>query len=127
MRPIDQQTACSELCLASFAGRTSAIGVLLLMVLTLTAPAARSQGNQGTLEGSVLDQSGAAVPGAKLTASNDATAIKFEATTDSNGLFFFPVVPVGTYIIVVEHSGFTKLTQKMVHLPEGVGWVFTRL
>ena len=116
MSPIDQQAACSEVCLASFARRISAIGVLLLMTLTLTAPAARSQ---GTLEGSVLDQSGAAVPGAKLTATNDATAITFEATTDSNGLFSFPVLPVGTYTIVVAHSGFTKLTQKNVTLTVG--------
>jgi Carboxypeptidase regulatory-like domain/TonB dependent receptor len=119
MKPIDQQAACSEPCLASFARRISAIGILLLMTLTFTAPAARSQGNQGTVEGSVLDQSGAAVPGAKLTATNDATAIKFEATTDSNGLFSFPVLPVGTYTIVVEHSGLTKLTQKNVTLTVG--------
>src|SRR5205807_704583 len=57
--------------------------------------------------------------GAKLTATNDATVIKFEATTDSNGLFSFPVLPVGTYTIVVEHSGFTKLTQKNVTLTVG--------
>jgi outer membrane receptor protein involved in Fe transport len=89
------------------------------MTFALTVSAAWSQGNQGTLEGAVLDQSGAAVPGAKLTATNDATAIKFDATSDSNGLFSFPVLPVGTYTIEVEHPGFTKVTQKNVTLNVG--------
>jgi outer membrane receptor protein involved in Fe transport len=89
------------------------------MTLALAVSAAWSQGNQGTLEGAVQDQSGAAVPGAKLTATNDATAIKFDATSDSNGLFSFPVLPVGTYTVEVEHAGFTKLTQKNVTLTVG--------
>jgi outer membrane receptor protein involved in Fe transport len=79
----------------------------------------RPQGNQGTIEGIVVDQSGAALPGAKLTATNDATGIRFQAPSDSNGLFTFPVLPVGTYTIEVEHPGFAKLTQKNVALSVG--------
>jgi len=85
----------------------------------LVLPSSRPQGNQGTIEGIVVDQSGAALPGAKLTATNDATAIHFQATSDSDGLFTFPVLPVGTYTIEVEHPGFAKLTQKNVALSVG--------
>lgn len=66
-----------------------------------------------------MDQSGAGVPEAKLTATNASTGLKFNAMSDSNGLFSFPVLPVGTYTIEVEHSGFTKLTQKNVILTVG--------
>ena len=85
-----------------------------LFACFLVSPSVRPQGNQGTIEGLVVDQSGAALAGAKLTATNDATGIHFQATSDSNGLFTFPVLPVGTYTIKVEHPGFASLTQKNV-------------
>jgi len=90
-----------------------------LFAFFLVSPSARPQGNQGTIEGIVVDQSGAALPGAKLTATNDATGIHFQATSDSDGLFTFPVLPVGTYTIEVEDPGFAKLTQKNVALSVG--------
>ena len=90
-----------------------------LFAFFLVSASARPQGNQGTIEGIVVDQSGAALPGAKLTGTNDATGIHFQATSDSNGLFTFPVLPVGTYTIEVEHPGFAKLTQKNVALSVG--------
>jgi len=90
-----------------------------LFAFFLVSPSAWPQGNQGTIEGLVVDQSGAALPGAKLTATNDATGIHFQATSDSNGLFTFPVLPIGTYTIEVEHAGFAKLTQKNVALNVG--------
>ncbi len=90
-----------------------------LLVYFLASPSVSPQGNQGTIEGIVVDQSGAAVPGAKLTSTNDATGIHFQTTTDSNGLFTFPVLPVGTYTIEVEHPGFAKLTKKNITLSVG--------
>ena len=90
-----------------------------LFACFLVSPSVRPQGNQGTIEGLVVDQSGAALAGAKLTATNDATGLHFQATSDSNGLFTFPVLPVGTYTIKVEHPGFANLTQKNVALSVG--------
>src|SRR5439155_24165920 len=87
-----------------------------LYALILLSPSVRPQGNQGTIEGIVVDPSGAALPGAKLTGTNDATGIRFQTTSDSNGLFTFPVLPLGTYTIEVEHPGFAKLTQKNIAL-----------
>jgi len=75
-----------------------------LLVYFLASPSVSPQGNQGTIEGIVVDQSGAAVPGAKLTSTNDATGIHFQTTTDSNGLFTFPVLPVGTYTCLLYTS-----------------------
>src|SRR6267378_858024 len=101
--------------------RTSLLRFCLafLFAFFLALPSAWPQGNQGTIEGTVVDQSGAALPAAKLTATNGATRIQFQTTSDSNGLFTFPVLPLGTYTIEVEHPGFVKLTQKNVTLNVG--------
>ena len=77
-----------------------------LFVFFFLSPPVWPQANQGTIEGIIVDQSGAALPGAKLTGTNDATGIHFQTTSDSNGLFTFPVLPVGTYTIEVEHPSF---------------------
>jgi outer membrane receptor protein involved in Fe transport len=119
MKASDRQVCIINCFLFCLTRRTLASGLALLLIAMLAVPIAQSQGNQGTLEGAIVDQSGAGVPDAKLTATNNATAIKFYATSDANGLFTFPVLPVGTYTIEVEHSGFGKFTQKNVTLTVG--------
>src|SRR5579859_7603180 len=103
--------------------RTSRIFLVpMLAVLAgvfLATPKAWGQGNQASLEGTVLDQSGAAIANAKLTVTNTATGIRFEGTSDANGLFTFPVLVVGTYTIEAEHDGFSKVVQKDVQLTVG--------
>jgi outer membrane receptor protein involved in Fe transport len=106
-------------CLQGMARGRSARPAFFLLAILLAASSAWSQGNQGTLEGSVTDPSGSAVPGAQLTVTNDATGLKFQTTTSSDGLFTFPVLPVGTYTIEIEHSGFSKLTRKEIKLTVG--------
>lgn len=80
--------------------------------------AAWGQGNQASLEGRVVDASGAAVPGAKLVVTNNATGIQFQSESGSDGLFSFPVLPVGTYLVDAEHAGFNK-TSETVELTVG--------
>lgn len=91
----------------------------LLAALFLVSPGAWGQGNQAALEGVVLDPSGAALANAKLTVTNTATGIQFVASSDSSGLFAFPVLPVGTYQVEAEHEGFSKVTQSGVVLTVG--------
>ncbi len=119
MKKYKMSWSAVSFCLASLVTRMCATLVVTFLALVSSAPVAQSQGNQGTLEGTIVDQSGAGVPDAKLMATNNATAIKFYATSDSSGLFTFPVLPIGTYTIEVEHSGFGKLTQKNVTLTVG--------
>jgi len=112
MKANHRRVFISDCILRCMTTRALTLSLSLLLAALLTVPTALSQGNQATLEGAIVDQSGAGVPNAKLIATNDATAIKFYATSDANGLFTFPVLPVGTYTIEVEHPGFAKLTQK---------------
>src|ERR1051326_7400170 len=62
----------------------------------------------GTIAGTVLDPSGAAIVGAKVTATNINTGLKREATTASDGGYVFPLVPVGVYSVTVEAQGFRR-------------------
>jgi len=106
-------------CSQGMVRRWSVAPAFFLLAILLSASSTWSQGNQGTLEGSVSDPSGAAVAGAQLTVTNDATGLKFQTTTDSDGLFTFPVLPVGSYTVEVGHAGFSKLTRKDVKLTVG--------
>ncbi|MBI4910323.1 MAG: carboxypeptidase regulatory-like domain-containing protein [Acidobacteria bacterium] len=60
------------------------------------------------LEGTVQDQSGAVIAGAKVTTVNTKTQQKFEAQSSTEGQFVFPVVPPGIYDLTVEASGFRR-------------------
>jgi len=85
-----------------------------LFVLSLTVPLRAQLGNEGSIEGIVTDPSGAVVVGVFLKARNTDTSATFTATSDVSGLFRFLILPVGTYELVAEHSGFATLVQKNV-------------
>jgi hypothetical protein len=60
----------------------------------------------GSLSGVLKDQSGAVIPGAKLTLVNVALKTEFESTTDSRGFYSFPALPVGRYDLTIAAAGF---------------------
>src|SRR5229473_4687430 len=91
----------------------------LLFVLNLTVPVRAQLGNEGSIEVIVTDPSGAVVPGVSLKARNTDTSATVTATSDASGLFRFLVLPVGTYELVAEHSGFATLVQKNVVVVTG--------
>jgi Carboxypeptidase regulatory-like domain/TonB dependent receptor len=88
----------------------------IAVCLTLTvAPAARAQVLYGTLTGTVLDASNAAVPNATVTALNQGTGATRTTTTNANGEYTIPDLQPGTYSVVVDPvGGFSKYTQKNV-------------
>ena len=66
----------------------------------------RSGGVSTTLVGNVTDSSGSVLPGATVIATHDDTKAAFEVKTNRAGSYSIPFVPVGTYIIMVQASGF---------------------
>lgn len=60
----------------------------------------------GSISGTVVDSSGAVVPGAALTLINIALKSEYKATTDAKGFYSFPSVPVGHYDLVIKAAGF---------------------
>jgi outer membrane receptor protein involved in Fe transport len=86
-----------------------AIRTLALVVFALTIFAGAStfaQTFRGTILGSVTDSSGAAVPGATVTIKNTDTGLVRTVTTSEDGSYAAPELPIGTYSVSVEKSGF---------------------
>jgi hypothetical protein len=83
-------------------GRLTAVCAICLVLMS-TAVADTS----GTIRGTVLDMSGAVMQNAKVEVTNEATGEVRKMSSDTNGNFQFPLLPVGTYTLRVEQNGFT--------------------
>jgi hypothetical protein len=93
------------------------LSVVVLLLFTVAALA--QVGNQGSLEGTVSDASGALVPNASLTATNNATGVSFTTETNQDGLFRFALLPVGTYTLKVGKQGFSEQVRQDVPVTVG--------
>jgi outer membrane receptor protein involved in Fe transport len=88
-----------------------------LVLATMLLPAlANAQRLDGTLRVTVSDSTGAGIPDAKVTVTNEATNVSATATASSAGTFVFPNLLVGTYTVTVEKSGFKKTVNKGVQV-----------
>lgn len=95
-----------------------ALAILVFVLFGFINPAA-AQTDRATLEGTVTDTSGGVVGGANVKVTAVATAQSQERTTNSNGHYRFPGLPVGFFTVEVSRHGFkTKLT-KQVELQVG--------
>ncbi len=65
-------------------------------------------GPTGSLSGVAQDPSGASIAGAKVTAVHSETGLSRSATTNSEGQWSLPVLPVGKYKVTIESTGFKK-------------------
>ena len=85
---------------------------------SLCAPSAvLAQATTGTIDGRVVDQSQAAVPGATVTARNVATGLSRTATVSASGTYRIPSLPAGRYDVQVALAGFATQVQKDVDVP----------
>ncbi|HMC21720.1 MAG TPA: TonB-dependent receptor [Thermoanaerobaculia bacterium] len=90
---------------------------LILALLLLFIPAALlAQTGGAALSGRVADESGAALPGVTVTATNNATGFSRSVVTGSDGSYHFPSLPVGTYTVTADLSGFASVTTRNVEL-----------
>jgi hypothetical protein len=88
--------------------RRYGIYVLFLSVLLLGAVWQANAQSTATLQGTVTDPAGAAVPNAKVVAINEATGVQAETACDSAGAYLFPSLPIGVYKLEISASGFQK-------------------
>src|SRR5207249_11120866 len=83
----------------------SGVALVILASIAPTMPLF-AQYTTASLGGTVSDPSGGAVPDARLTVVNEKTGLTKVTTTQSDGSFVFPSLPVGSYRITVEKEGF---------------------
>ena len=73
-----------------------------------------AQVDTGAILGTVKDQSGAVVPGAKVTLTNEGTSFSVSTTTGADGGYTFTPVKIGTYTVDAEFQGFQKASHPHV-------------
>ena len=96
-------------------GRMQRSAFVYLFVFSLAGRALYAQGT-GTIHGSVTDPATAAVTNAKVTAILEERGTTRGVSTDSQGNYVFPLLPVGTYTVKVEVSGFKSFVQSGIDL-----------
>ena len=77
---------------------------IVLIVLVTATPSVAQVG--GSLAGTVKDPSGAVIPGVSVTVANTVLGTMFTATSDGQGLYSFPKLPVGRYDVTMQIDGF---------------------
>ena len=89
---------------------------IFLIAAVAATSALWSQEFRGTLTGRVLDPSDAPVAGASVTVKNEGTNIAYGAKTDSHGNYVAPMLPPGTYSVLVAAPGFKQATRTGLEL-----------
>jgi len=94
--------------------RTVYAAAAAIVVLSFGAVSAFGQAETGQIVGTVADQTGASVPGAKVTVKVSATGLERTETTNSTGGFTFTNLQPDNYEITVAAAGFTTLKEHAV-------------
>lgn len=101
--------------------KTRRVFALLLAVLIAgVAPAyGQSQAINGTIEGTVKDADGGVLPGVTVTITNTETGAVRVLVTNNAGLFRAPLLPLGTYKVEFQMTGFARRSREGLTLSAG--------
>jgi Carboxypeptidase regulatory-like domain/TonB-dependent Receptor Plug Domain len=95
--------------------RLTVFAALIACCLALNIPGSpalgQTLGTSGSIEGTVLDPSGATVKGAAVEIQNPVSGYVRSATTDDSGAFNFDNVPFNPYHLSATHAGFQPVQQ----------------
>ena len=86
-----------------------------------------AQSSNATINGLVLDPSGAVIAGAEVIVVSDATGFRYATKTNGEGIYFVPDVPPGLYRIQVSNTGFKTIIKPsvLVHVQDALAINFT--
>ena len=116
-----KRTKVGTTCRMSVAGLadTKSHKILLLVVVGILAlaicPVVHGQAT-GSFSGNVLDKTGSGVAGATVIATSQGTGLARDVKTDSAGHYLIPLLPVGSYTVHVDASGFQKAESRDMRL-----------
>ena len=98
------------------------VRVMVVLALALSGAATaftQSQSVNGTIEGTISDESGAALPGVSVTVANLDTGDTRVVLTNEAGVYRAPLLPLGRYRVAAELQGFRKFEQQGLTLSAG--------
>jgi hypothetical protein len=98
---------------------TARLPLLAMLLLLFATAVARAQVVGATITGVVHDSSGAAIAGATVTVRQAETGATRTLTTDEQGRFFAPSLPVGPYTATAEREGFSAQRESGINLVVG--------
>jgi hypothetical protein len=104
-------------------GRAASVWLLFLVlgaIWLLPAESWAQSGPTGSLNGAVQDPNGAVLSGVTVTVTQVETKLTRNATTDGQGRWTVPVLPVGLYRVTFEHTGFKKMVMENVAVEAAV-------
>jgi hypothetical protein len=98
--------------------RRTILGFLLLLAVSMITPAATLFGQVagGAFTGSVTDATGAVIPSAKVTITNEGTNVSATQPVNKAGLYVVPNLPPGFYTLKAEATGFRAFANAHVEL-----------
>ena len=101
--------------------------VFLPIILLSFVAALVAQSPSATINGLVLDPSGATVAGAEIVVVNDATRVQYATRTNGEGIYVVPNLPPGSYRIQVSYSGFKTIIKPdiVIHVQDALSINFT--
>jgi Carboxypeptidase regulatory-like domain len=94
-----------------FRGFASRTLLVMAVCFSMECFPALNQTSSGSIVGTVTDNSGAAVSGATVTLTNDATGERRTGTTDASGDYQFTSLPPENYKVDIEGTGFKHYTR----------------
>jgi hypothetical protein len=83
----------------------------LFLPILFAGAIAYGQNDRATATGTVTDPTGASLPGAQVTLTEVATGTSTTGTTNNNGIYTVPGLPVGTYTLTISDPGFNDYKQ----------------
>ncbi len=98
---------------------TLAVAVVLASVFA-GVTAASAQADRGTIQGLVTDQSGGVVPGARVEVTHAATGVVLTVTTNGEGSYRVPNVPLGAYRVIIDKTGFSPAVAEGLDIRAGI-------
>ena len=86
---------------------TGRIAAIILIGFLCTSLSTSAQTDRANLEGTVTDQRGGTIAGAKIQITAIDTGFTDERLTNAHGLYRFPAIALGTYVVVASRDGFS--------------------
>ena len=90
--------------------RSRSVAFLFAIFVFIFASTAHAQTFRGSIQGTVTDSSGAAIPGARVKVFSSGTGLSRSLGTNDQGAYVANELPLGTYSVTVEKQGFRTTT-----------------
>ena len=90
--------------------------LLIMLLVAVASSIGYAQGTTAALTGTVLDQSGGAIPGADVKVRNDATGAEYDVITNDRGIFSVPGLTPGSYTATISMTNFKTKVYKAIRI-----------